>query len=216
MPPHAVAPVPADRARRREGALPFVLVLIAVGAFTVSLLFGHRDTARRQVRQEDGALAALGALREAERAHHGATGRYVDVDELARAGRLPPGGTLAGGSEDPHIALPGYRIDVLLPVRLEAGRLVRIARPVRRAPDATLATRHMTLVARPIRPPEDGYRTYTTDETGATWVAEGVSDDITTQRNPLPDAHLSTSELADGSGRVWHRLERLVPFGDAD
>ncbi|MEZ6008537.1 MAG: hypothetical protein R3F05_12335 [Planctomycetota bacterium] len=201
-------------ARRRERTLPFVLVLLAVVAYATWLLRGHAAEGRAQASREDGARDALVLVREAQLARREAVGRFATWAELEREARLPPGLTLVGAPEDPHTLVEGYRLDVLLPWRLEAGRLVRVARPTRHDPDPELATRHVLLVARPQQPGKDGYRTYATDESGVVWIAEGVSDDITAARNLLPDAHLSTSALADTSGRVWHRLDRMVPFGE--
>ncbi|MGE0191914.1 MAG: hypothetical protein AB7T63_07700 [Planctomycetota bacterium] len=201
-------------ARRRERTWPFVLVLLGTLAYAAWLLRGHAAEGRAQSSREDAAHEALVALRDAELERRAALGRFATLAELASESRLPSGLGVTDDEGEPHVLVPGYRLDVLLPWRLEGGRLVRVARPARHAPDPELAARHMMVVARPLRPARDGYRTYATDESGLVWVSEGVSDDVTAARNPLPDAHLSTSAIADTSGRVWHRLDRLVPFGD--
>lgn len=202
--------------RRRERTLPFVIVLLAVFAYATWLLRGHAAEGRAEAAREDAARDAVVLLREAQIARRDAVGSFATWAELAREARLPTGVELVDTADDPHAVVDGYRLDILLPWRLEAGRLVRVARPLRHDPDPELATRHVLLVARPLRPGTDGYRTYATDESGIVWIAEGVSDDITAARNVLPDAHLSTSALADTSGRVWHRLDTMVPFGEQD
>ncbi|MCB9825567.1 MAG: hypothetical protein H6806_11465 [Planctomycetes bacterium] len=201
-------------ARRRERTLPFVLVLLAVVAYATWLLRGHAAEGRALASREDRARDALVLVREAQLARRDAVGSFGTWADLEREAHLPAGMTLLDAHDDAHVVVDGYRLDVLLPWRLEAGRLVRVARPTRHDPDPELSTRHVLLVARPLQPGKDGYRTYATDETGVVWIAEGVSDDITAARNLLPDAHLSTSAIADTSGRVWHRLDKMVPFGE--
>ncbi len=200
--------------RRREGIALFVLILLAAGAYGASLLDGDSGAARAMVRREDGARDSLLALLKAEEAHRAKSGRFGEWSDLLASNDAPPGFEVVGAPGDPHVERDGYRIDILLPVRMEAGQLVRVGLPVRRRPDPDLVRRHVTLVARPLVPARDGYRIYATDEAGFVWISEGVSDETTARRNPLPDAHLSTSSISDTSGCIWIRSDQLVPFGD--
>ena len=109
----------------------------------------------------------------------------------------------------------GYRFDVCLPDRRQpAPPVVQLvtqadAGQVHRE----LRAQHFVIVARPLEPGASGYRAFYLDESGHVWIHDGVSDEETSKRNPLPPLHLTSAEGKDPSGRSWVRLDKLVPRG---
>ena len=201
---------------RREGTGIFVLVLMMAALFGAWLLVGFKPRAKLQVAQEDAALAALKSLLELERNHRTEHGHFTDVEGLLEAGLEGVALSREDDAGGAYLAGSGYRIDILLPYKREAGPRVRVARPSAQRPDGELARHHVVLVARPLEPGHSGFRTYALDESDLVWVCEGVSDANILASNPLPDTHLSSTRLADQSGRLWHRLDLLVPYGVPD
>lgn len=197
------------RQRREWLLVPSLLIVGCVAAFAWALHDG-RETARRQSEREDQAQAMLRTLEQAQRTHHEQSGRYTWLDELS----LPV--TRQTDETGAYFEHADYRFDVLLPAKRQMSATVQLATQGAKSEHRELRTKHFVLIARPIDPGISGYRTFYVDETGFVWVNEGVSDEETLHRNPLPVLHLDTSEGKDLSGRVWTRLDTLVPRGQAE
>lgn len=202
-------------AEREKLALPALVTLAALGV-ALWLCWGPQRPARSQVAHEDGALAALEALYSAAEAVRESEGRYPTWDRLEALSRVPPEIELAGTGAERHGRVPGYRLDILHPEwTQDGGRHMSIPSPATALVPAD-AARQLTLVARPLEPGRSGWRSFAREESGWTWVAEGVSDGPGLAANRMPDAHLTTAAHADGSRRSWVRLDRLIPHGSQD
>ena len=195
--------------RRERLLLPSLLILGCVAAFVWALHTG-RETARGQARREDQALAMLHTIAEAQHSHHKQSGRYNWLDSLSLS---VPIQTDEKGSYFEHA---DYRFDALLPAKRQVSAAVQLATQSAKSEHRELRAQHFVLIARPVQPGISGYRTFYLDETNFVWVNEGVSDEETLHRNPLPIAHLLTSDGKDFSGRVWTRMDMLVPRGQAE
>lgn len=193
--------------QRRERALvPLLLVAACAAVFSYALHAG-RDVARAHVAREDVAVQTLRAVAQVQARQLEATGRYAWLDELD----LPH--AIEEDDVGPHFFLSGYRFDALLPAQRQTTPAVRVLGKAQGTPHRELRTKHFVLVARPADPGRTGYRSFYVDETDLVWINEGVSDEETLRRNPLPVAHLATSDGKDLSGRVWTRQDKLVPRG---
>jgi hypothetical protein len=187
--------------RRREGLLLPGVVVVACVAVAVAWALREREALRARVEREDAALAAVLLVASAERAHREATGVHGWIDELASAGRLPGLSveTLDGRAV---VRTPGYRVEVLLP-RNEA-RIVPAGGP---EPDPALRAAHFAVVARPLAPGVDGFRTWYLDERGDVFALEGAVDPEALRRNELPDWPVGLVG-ADAAGRLgeWQKV----------
>lgn len=196
--------------KRRELLLvPLAIVAASVGAFAWALHDG-RQIARGHVAREDQAVEMLRTLEAAQRAHHSDAGRFAWFDKLGLSE------TLRTDDVGMYIEHAGYRFDALLPAQRQTTTAMQLVSQGGATVHRELRTKHFVLVARPLQPAKTGYRTFYLDDGGMLWINEGVSDEETARRNPLPIAHLGTSDGKDLSGRVWTRKDKLVPRGTRD
>jgi hypothetical protein len=194
--------------RRREHILWPLAVLALVAAAVPLLLHGVRREAEARVRREDEALAAVRAVAAAERVFHAQQGRYGWLEELRDAGLLAALPS-AAGPHGLHVTSDGYRLDVLLPsARLPAGE-VPIAPRNAGPPEPTLAARHFAVVARPVRPGQDGFRIWYLDEEDRVFLSEGVSDTEGLRGNPLPPFRVTRPKEPKEPGLVWRAADAL-------
>ena len=194
------------RQRREWVFVPLLLVGACVAAFAYALHRG-REVAQAHVAREDTAVSALRAIAQAQARHHESESRYAWLDDLAL--------THSVHTDDvgPHVLVDGYRIDALLPAQRQTSPAVEVISKTQGKAHRDLRGKYFVLVARPADPGKTGYRAFYLDEGGLVWINEGVSDEETLRRNPLPRTHLATSEGKDPSGRVWTRQDKLVPRG---
>jgi hypothetical protein len=197
------------RKSRERLLLPLLLIGAALGALFLTLR-SEDEVARERVRYEDLATARMHRLLEAQKAYHEAHGRYGWVEDLEKAGLLD-GLVLASRDGLREVTSPRYRIDVLLPVVMAPGELVKIAPRGETEPHEELVKQHFAIVARPWSESVTGFRTFYTDNTGLFLVSEGVSDVPSRTRRPLPDLLLTRGWPRDVAGLRWWRLDQLPP-----
>ncbi len=194
------------RARPREHLIWSWLILGLSLATVLWITFGDQDRARAIVAREDAALANLQRVLVAQRAFHETNERYGWIEDLQEAGLLavPPSSKVDGQT---ILDSPGYRIDVLLPKHRGADGNVRLGLRDQDAANTRLSAKYFAVVARPTEPGLSGYRVYYVDESGIVLVSDGVSDEQTRVRNPLPLAHLTSNRGPDPSGTSWYELD---------
>ncbi len=208
-------PRPALSGRRSERLGFFFLVILACVAAVAVLIWPTFQAARRIVGREDLARDALLALGKRQIEFHETSGHYGFVGDLAGAGLLED---LEVTETDgvPWVKMDGYRIDVLLPhARLGPG-VVAIAPDGSEKPiDADLATRHFSVVARPLEPGVSGYRMWYVDERGELYLNEGVIDDEGAARNELPIVQVvSNATLDTARALLWQKASEVPPTED--
>jgi hypothetical protein len=164
------------------------------------------------IAKEEEALGAARAVAAAQRtfrerrlkdANRDGAAEYGTLEDLAAAGLLP-----RAVSREPapaHLAVGAYRVEVLLPERLETaeGRrtLGRAGRPV----DPALAAETFAVVALPGPDRTTGMRGLYVDQTGRTWHADEVTDpDVGTATEPPPWTLREETEAGAGNaGPFW-------------
>ena len=194
--------------RTRETPWLFVLAaLLALGALYF-VLRASRVEGRTRVQYENLAMTRLEAVVAAELAFHERKGRYGWLSELRAAALLKgvPTGDIDGQEVVPS---PRYRIDVLLPHSMSPTDKVRIGIKAGGRTNVNLEQRHFAVVARPWSDAPSGYRTFYRDETGPTYVSEGVSDVPSRTNRPLPDVLLTHGIVTYAGGLRWYRLDQL-------
>lgn len=193
-------------AGRVEGTLAWWALIALLGAAVGYALHAMRDEGRHMHAQEQQALSAAEDLMARLHEHQRATGRYAGLEELAQAGRL----AAAPGTRDGRASLgvPGYTLHVLLPTGTNAAGEVLLEQAPATS-DPLLVARHVAVVARPLRPGEDGYRAWYLDETGRVFLQEGVSDLDALRETPFPRVRLPALDSKAGSGSAWHALESI-------
>lgn len=194
----------SSRRVERAGLWWLVCLLLAGGVLAV-LGLEARD-ARQKVAREDEALAAVRALLQLSEAQRKQSGRYVWLEDLGGAGALPFATVV--GAQGLEARTPGYRLQILLPTGRDPGGAVLLA-PAGASVDVLLAARHMAVVARPLVPGVDGYRSFYADETGRIFVQEGAVDAEGLRESALPRARLERPSGAESPGPVWRLLEDL-------
>lgn len=210
MVPGSPPPESRQLERRRERPWLFVLVLVlSLAAILVPLATEHQR-ARRMVANEDASVLVMRRLRSAEIVFHAREGRYAFFEELARADLLQ-GIDLRQEPAPPHVWTPGYRVDLMLPTGVVGGEHVGIApQSEGRTPDPLLATKHFSLVSRPTRPMETGWRIYYLDEDDRLFVNEGVVDAESAEKNVLPQSQVKSSQPQQSSrASLWQLLEAV-------
>lgn len=208
-------PRPTPPKRRRERLGFFLLVILAccivAGVFVWPDLVGSRG----MIEREDAALKTLLRLRALELEHRDATGRFGFVRALEAGGLL---GDLEVAETDGlrWVRTDGYRIEVLLPHARLGPDVVAIAPEGSDEPvDEELATRHFSVVARPIEPGVSGYRIWYVDERGELFLNEGVIDDASCALNALPETQvLGNVTLDTASYLLWQRASEVPPKHD--
>jgi hypothetical protein len=195
--------------RRREGILWPLLLLAAVGVVVAAVLRDERGAARARVANEDGALALARELVAAEQAYRTRTGRFGWLEDLREAGLLPAGLATRAQPHGLQALGSGYQIDVLLPTGRAVNGVVPLGASGSSTPDAELATRHVAVVARPLRPGVDGFRTWYVDESAHAFVSEGVSDLDSLADNPLPARQVTRAHRQEELGFVWRHADDL-------
>jgi hypothetical protein len=161
------------------------------------------EEARRAIDREGAALAAVRRVASAEREYWSRRARDRNGDGVAEYGSLED---LVGLGLVPAAAPPGYRLDVLLPVRaLRDGR--RTLRPAGPDTDPVEASRLFVALARPLSR-EDGLRSFSLDARGALYAAEGIVDSEAWPTPPLPEATFDGTKDDAQPGPIWRILER--------
>ena len=174
---------------RRTRDLILLPLIVAVAAVIWFVVAAGAETRRAEerVRHEDAALDAVRRIAAAQARHHAAEGRYGWLEDLRGAPELE-GLTLREEGTSLIAAVPGYRIDVMLPATTSAAQLVALAIRSEERLSERLARRHFAVVARPWEDDTRAWRTWYLDERGRVYVNEGVSDPLTRERPPLPTA----------------------------
>ncbi len=197
--------------RRRERALPFVILfLLALAVIVLPLARGVHE-ARRMVANEDEAVRVLTRLRSAEVVLRAERGHYGWLGDLAQAGLIPDL-VVEDEPSPPHVVLDGYRIDVLLPYGHVGGNIVGLVTEAdARDRDPTLSQDHVSLVARPLAPAETGWRMYYLDEDDRLFVNEGVTDPESAERNQLPKSQVKEPQPQLSSRpHLWQLAEGIA------
>ena len=190
---------------------------LGVGAF---LLVRTTQDARSVIDREERARVAVRALWDAEKAfrasrrldaNHNGAAEFGALEDLAAAGLLRS--ALVTDAEGTYLPGDGYRLEVLLPERLDAGGHRLFARPPDR-PDPRLAEVCFAAMARPAPGGPKALRTFYLDADQRAYVAEGVYDPDRDPSPPPPrvelhDAHEDTSN----EGPIWRRAPFPAPDG---
>lgn len=170
------------------------LVVVAVAAtwFLVTL---QREGAEAEdrVHYERAALERLRQVAAAEIVYHTAHGRY----------------SWLGALDLPSAEVPGYRIDVLLPYAMSTKEFVQIAPEKRGRVSDRLVKMHFAVVARPWGEGVTGHRSFYVDESNEVLVSEGVAAPGAGVEGPLPEVHVTQSDVYDTGRLRWHRLDEL-------
>jgi len=185
-----------------------VLAILLVLGGLYHVLSEARIEGRTRVQYEDLAASRLDGVVAAELVFHQRTGRYGWLYELKAVGLLKGLATDRAEGEE-YLASPRYRIDVLLPHSMSPTDKVRLALRGAGHHNPNLEERHFSVVARPWGEALSGYRTFCRDETGHTYVSEGVSDTASRTNPPLPDVHLGYGNPLYAGGLRWYRLDQL-------
>ena len=208
-------PSPSPPKRRRERLGLFVVITLACLIVVAGLILPEYGGARRIVAREDAALEALLSVQAAELELHASSGRYGFVRALADAGLL---GDLDVTESDgvAWVRTDGYRVEVLLPHgRLGPGTVGIVPEGSENAVDADLATRHFSVVARPLEPGVSGYRMWYVDQRGEVYLNEGVIDDASAALNDLPTTQvLKNASLDTASFLLWQKASGVPPVQD--
>ena len=196
--------------RRRDGAPLFVLLILAAAAVIIVPLWRQRSQAVEMVHNEDAAMVMVDRVHEAEVRFHAREGRYGWVEDLERAGLLE-GFEVVRDGDTFYVASPGYRVDVLLPTaRLGSTNVELVVQGGDKPVDFDLASRHVSVVARPVRPMETGWRSYYVDEDDVLYTNEGVADTDGARLNALPKTQVKMSQLLHSSRpMLWQKPEDL-------
>jgi len=194
--------------RSRETPWFFVLAMLVALGLLYHALRQAQEEGRTRIQYEDLAVSRLAGVVSAEIAFHDREGRYGWLPELRAAGLLK-GIRTERMQGDWAVPSPRYRIDLLLPTSMSPENKVRLALQSAGRHNANLEARHFAAVARPWSDARTGYRTFYRDESGETYVSEGVSDIPSRTSRPLPDLHLSYGSPPYSGQLRWYRIDRL-------
>lgn len=208
-------PLPTPPKRRRERLGLYLLVVLGCFVFIGVFVWPEFLGSQAMVRREDAAREVLMGIQARELELRESTGHFGFVRELEEAGLLE-GYEVAESDGVRWVRVEGYRIEVLLPHGRLGPKVVGIA------PDGSgkpvhedLATRHFSVVARPIEPGVTGYRIWYVDERGELFLNEGVIDDTSCERNALPETQvLGNVSLDTASFLLWQRSSEVPPTRD--
>ena len=86
-----------------------------------------------------------------------------------------------------------------------------VPRDAHEKPDPKLRTRHVSVVARPLKPGHSGFRMWYVDEQMELYLNEGVVDDVGARINELPAIQVSYSHRLDTARYLLWQLASEVP-----
>jgi len=211
----ASPPLPTPPRRRRERLGLFLLISLVSVLVVGVLVWPELRGARGIVEREDLARAAVLEVQAREAELRERSGRYGFVRALAEAGLLDDLEVVETDGVS-WIRTAGYRIEVLLPHARLGPRTVGIIPEGSGMPvHAELATRHFSVVARPLEPAVSGHRMWYVDERGELYLNEGVIDDQSAVRNELPTTQvLENASLDTASYLLWQKASSVPPKVD--
>ena len=195
------------------------LIVIAFGTAGF-LVWRTTQEAQDVIARETRARTAVRALWESEMAFR--TSRRLDadrngvaefgsLDDLGAAGLVS--GALKRDAQGPFLEVEGYRLEILLPERIDASRRRNFARPGEH-PDPRLSEVAFAAVARPAAGGPKALRTFYLDADQRAYVAEGVYDPDRDASPPLPVIELrEPKEDSSNEGPIWRRTPFPGPGG---
>ncbi len=179
--------------RKREHLWVSLVAVAVASAWFLTTLQRVGTEAEDRVRHERAALERVRQVAAAEIAYHAAHGRYAWLGALDLA----------------TTEVPGYRIDVLLPYAMSTKEFVQIAPEQRGRASDRLVQKHFAVVARPWGEGLTGHRSFYVDESNEVLVSEGVATPGGGVAGPLPEVHVTQSDVYDTGRLRWQKLDDL-------
>jgi len=194
----------------RFGTLEACLVLALCAAAALVFMLAHAT--RERERDEARAVEVIERIADAQArlrsarataAGEPAGGDFGTLVDLEKARLI--GDPVVSDDAGPHLEVGGYRVEVLLPGRLERGGRVRWARAGGRV-DPGLASQSFAVTAIPRKGADVGLRSFYLDSKGRLYAAEGVQDADRDPSRAPPQFELIGPRAEAGEGPIW-RLE---------